>query len=508
MKNISIVLHFVFFMFLLTACQVNGIDETDYDDIATILQSRLPSSVNSDFLLPSYGEYDITWTFKGNQLEDIFIYESPFADETTQITATIKNGRTTKTYDFPFQLIAVDSAKNNHKIYITMDIPINQVSRTEYNSINILFEGNVNGETYQIFQTENALLRGRGNSTWGMPKKPFRIRFLEEVSILGLPTARDYVLLAEYADKSLLRNTLVHKFSSYLDTVDHVIQTRVVELYVNGNYEGVYTLTEQVELREEKLFFESIPGVVDTGYFLELDHRFFEKGGVENVDGIVVAGIPYEIVSPNPSNSNYTSAQTAFIKQYIIDMETALLNKEGYEEYIDIDNWIDFFIVQELFKNVDVGWSSINIYKLPGGPIKMGPLWDFDLAIGNADYIDYGVENWYGMRDHKNRWFKLMMDIPEVREQFKLRYMEIYFNHMSDFLDSIWVMHEAINPAAQRNFNRWQILDHYVWPNPQEMVQAKTHEAQVNYVYHYIKNRSEWMLIAVQSEDFAQGRFD
>ena len=357
-------------------------------------------------------------------------------------------------------------------------------------------------------QTAEVEMRGRGNSTWSMPKKPYRIRFNEAVSLLDMPEARNYVLLAEYADKSLFRNTVVHKFSSLLESLDHTITTRVVELYLNDQYQGLYILTEHVELAPEKLFFESTPGEIDTGYFLEMDQRFFEKGNVDGVDGIVVAGVPYEIVRPSTSNRRYIPEQTAFIRDYFIAMEQALSNRTNYEDYIDLENWIDFFIVQELFKNVDVGWSSIFIYKKAGDVVRLGPLWDFDLAMGNADYIDYAPEHWYGMRRTKNRWFQLMMDIPEVREQFKERYIEIYQTILPDFLESLPPMFEAKIPLAQRNFERWPILGEYVWPNPPGMLTKSTVEHQHDYLLNFIIRRAYWMYKEVQTSAFTQGRFE
>jgi hypothetical protein len=341
-----------------------------------------------------------------------------------------------------------------------------------------------------------------------MPKKPYRIRFKEAVSILGMPEARNYVLLAEYADKSLLRNTLVHLFSSQLEHLEHTITTRVVELYLNGSYQGVYTLTEHVELAPEKLFFEAERGVIDTGYFLELDQRFFDKGGVDMIDGFVIEGYPYEIVRPDPRHRNYDPNQTVYIRNTFLALEAALIAKSGYEAYMDVDNFIDYFIVQELFKNVDVGWSSVFIYKRPGDVIRMGPLWDFDLAIGNANYIDYGPENWYGMRDSKNRWFKLMMDVPEIRERFKERYLEIYETILPDFIDAIPVMGTAFEDLAARNFRRWRILDIYVWPNPDEMVGSRRYVDQVDYVHRLIKARATWMAQEVQTDRFARGQFN
>ena len=503
-------LYLMSLIILLAGCQSTPIiEETPPLSEAQIaLESKIPLSINASFELPSLIDHEITFEFENQVIEDVFIYEAPFFDQTIDLNITVQNGNVTESFTVQRTLVAPDSANNISRIDVytpeaTFDIPRDRNMR-----ISFKLTQDINGEMTDIIDTEAARIRGRGNSTWGMPKKPYRIRFDEAVSLLGLPETRTYVLLAEYADKSLLRNTIVHKFSSQLEHLDHTISTRVVELYINDVYQGLYVFTEQVELAEEKLFFETVPGVLDTGYFLELDQRFFDKGGIEGLTGFVVEGYPYEIVRPDPEDKDYLPEQTAFIKAYFEDLEAALMAKHGYEDYIDVDNWIDFFIVQELFKNVDVGWSSVNIYKRPGDVVRLGPLWDFDLAIGNADYIDYQPENWYGMRRDKNRWFMLMMDVPTIRERFKIRYKEVYEEILPPFMAELETLYEAKAPYAERNFQEWDILSIYVWPNPPGMLERNTYRHQFEYVKNFIQTRADWMYNEVQSSKYAAGRFN
>lgn len=403
MKKIILFSLIIFSTFVLMACQSpNGSQASSLDEIIERLEEGVPQTINQSFELPDDTGANIVWKIGDEVLGEEFIYHEPFFDRDIILTAQIRHQRQTHIHTMTRRLIALDSAANVSKIFIDTGTT-DPVSRQESQDITFRLESTQNDLTSVIFETSAAQIRGRGNSTWDMPKKPYRIRFTESVSLLGLPESRTYVLLAEFADKSLLRNTLVHKFSSRLEHLSHTLTTRVVELYLNGEYQGVYTLTEQVELAPSKLYFESVPGVLNTGYFLELDHRFFDKGGVAGVDAFVVTGIPYELIRPNPSHADFKPEQIDYIQNYFWEMEAALVAQPGYEAHMDVDNWIDFFIVQELFKNVDVGWSSVFIYKRAGEPLRLGPLWDFDLAIGNADYIDYAPENWYGMRAYKNR---------------------------------------------------------------------------------------------------------
>jgi hypothetical protein len=340
------------------------------------------------------------------------------------------------------------------------------------------------------------------------PKKPYRINFSEDTSIFGMPAARNYVLLAEYSDKSLMRNAITHKLSTLLSGIKYKVQTRYVDLYINDEFQGLYVLTEQIENHENKLGLESIPGIYDTGFLIEMDQRLFQQGTNPGFDWLDVRGIPYEIKSPDSDDEAFTTDHHDYIYEYLIATEEALINLGNYEDLIDLDNWIDFFIIQELSKNVDVGWSSIFMYKEKDGKLKFGPLWDFDLAYGNADYIDYGVENWYGMRQYKNRLFKLMMQIPSVRNQFRLRFMEVAELYIPIILDAIPVIAESIRNDANENFVKWNILGFYVWPNPIEVQQANSFTAQTYVLSNYIENRTAWLLDAMMTDDYNNGIFD
>jgi len=221
-----------------------------------------------------------------------------------------------------------------------------------------------------------------------------------------------------------------------------------------------------------------------------------------------VRGIPYEIKSPDSGHKDFTTAHHDYIYEYLLATEIALESKQGYEDLIDLDNWIDYFIIQEFVKNVDVGWSSVFLYKEPNGKLKFGPLWDFDLAYGNANYIDYGPENWYGMREYKNKFFRLMMDIPSVRARYRTRMMEVLDLYIPTIIEALPHISDSIRTQALRNFSKWKILHIYVWPNPIEVLLATNFTSQMYVVKNFVENRSQWLSEALYTDKYNQGNFN
>jgi hypothetical protein len=504
MKKTMILTNILITLFLVVSCGPSGEPPQNYDELLSWLERDVPIVINDDFELPKYPGTSIEWTFQNLVLDQKFDYRPPFIDYEAQLIATIKFQGETKVVPFFVQVIAPESGLNKNRIELTLPIQLSQLTKETYVSAEVVLRTTMNGVETIAYESINAEIRGRGNSSWGMPKKPFRLRLESATSLLGMPNARSYVFLAEYADKSLLRNTIVHKFSSMLEHLEHTITTRAIDVYINGAYQGVYVMTEQVEVRKSKLDIDTNPNFIDTGYFIELDRRFETDGGRA---WFTVSGVPYEIKEPDAREDTFQQAHTTFIRNLMIQAEQALIRQDNYEDYVDIDNWIDYFIVQELFKNVDVGFSSVFMYRQPGGRLKFGPLWDFDLAIGNADYIDWGAENFYGMAQDKNPWFHLMMNIPEVRERFRLRYLQVYTQYVPEILETVLVLADGLEAMATRNFFIWNILGFWVWPNTPPMLEARTFREQVDFVYEYIDERSQWMYQAVHSTNYRNGVF-
>ena len=487
-------------------------DPVDYQELLTGFKndilSEIPAMINQSFSLPTFNDVIVSYALGDKSFTDTFVYSAPFFDVEQTLLFSLRKGNTVVTGSKTFLLVAPDSGRNETKIYLNIPGHIDDVNTEDYVAASVLVTTNINGEIEVEHQTTAAQLRSRGNSTQMFPKKPYRLRFDQKTSILGMPEAKNYVLLAEYSDKSLIRNVITHKMSTLIDGIDYSLKTRFIELYVNDEYHGVYVLTEQVEIYDSKLTFESIPGVYNTGFLIELDHRYNSSIDQAGFDWVIVRGLPYNIKEPDSGDPLFTTLHHDYIFEYIIATENALVAKTGYESLIDINNWVAYFMIQEIVKNVDVGWSSVFMHKAPGGKLMFGPLWDFDLAYGNADYIDYGVENFYGMREYKNKMFRLMMAIPEVRTLFRNAVQDFYIDTLPVMLELITVLGEGVKEMADRNFQRWTILGEYVWPNPYEMWVRASYRNQIVYVHDYLEDRLEWLNNAVKTSNYNAGNFN
>jgi hypothetical protein len=198
-----------------------------------------PEVINSSFQLPIYIDTEVKVVFNEETHLGLFNYESPFYDQEVYMKLQLKKHDTMIEEDVLVTLLSLDSGRNNNRIDIYTSVIDGEINRDEYVNAQIVVEGDVNG-TYVTQHSDNqARIRGRGNSTWWLfPKKPYRINFSEDVSIYGMPASKSYVLLAEYSDKSLMRNVVTHKLSSLLSNIHYVIDTRYVEVYINNDYQG------------------------------------------------------------------------------------------------------------------------------------------------------------------------------------------------------------------------------------------------------------------------------
>ncbi|MDI6452652.1 CotH kinase family protein [Peloplasma aerotolerans] len=516
MKKISIIITLLMVSIFLISCNQEMfptiIDTTDYteeiESLALEIEQLIPNTINANFDLPTYDQYDIVYTLGDQSFTDEYVYNSPFFDIDQEFKYQITRGQASLQFSKDVRHLSYESGQNFTKMYIDLTIPIGHISKDHYTPADVTVRTTKNGEEVVEHSTTEAQLRGRGNSTWySFDKKPYRLRFDKNTSILGMPEAKSYVLLTEYSDKSLMRNAITHKMSTFFQNIPYHLQIRYVELYVNQEYRGLYVLTEQVQVHPNKYFIESVPGSFNTGYFLEMDWRLMDSGTQPGFDWFRVSGIPYEINEPDANDPAYTTAHVTYISQYIADVENALIAKSGYEALIDVDNFVEHFLIHEFVKNVDVGWSSVFMAKERDEKLLYPMIWDFDLAIGNADYIDYGPENFYGFASNKNRLFHLMMQVPEIRLRFRDRFNDFYFDELPILLEMIPVLSASLNTQVQANFTKWNILNHYVWPNPPEMLVENTHDGQVQYVIGFLNARAAWMLEAMLTEDYENGVF-
>ena len=220
-------------------------------------------------------------------------------------------------------------------------------------------------------------IRGRGNYSWsGTEKKSYRIKFDKKINLFnqGLGKAKSWTLLAVHADKSMLRNHAVFDFAKRLGTLPFVSSSSFVELYLNGKYDGVYEVCDQIQVNENRVDIDDTGSDLDIGYLVELDKNASED--VIYLSNGDTCEVKSDYVSQNQLN---------YISDYMDTCYNAIKSgsRDTVAQYMDIPSIIDSYIVEEFFKNLDVGWGSFYFTKPKGGKLYFGPVWDFDIGFGD-----------------------------------------------------------------------------------------------------------------------------
>ncbi|MEM7382342.1 MAG: CotH kinase family protein, partial [Bacteroidota bacterium] len=362
----------------------------------------------------------------------------------------------------------------------------------------------------------------RGQSSQRFLKKGFGIETRDEtgedvdVPLLGFPEESDWVLHGPYSDKSLIRNGLAYQLASKV--MDYAPRTRFVELIIEHEYMGVYLFTEKIKRDKNRVDVaklkpdENEGDDLTGGYILRHD-----KEPREEAYGWISPYPPFENTFTDtwffylyPKPEDISSQQKTYIQDWITNLENILKSNEfadpeqGYRKYIDLGSFIDFMWINEITKNVDAYRLSTYMYKdkdSDGGKLKMGPVWDFNLGFANVNYCDSELPEGWAF-DFNNIcpghswvihfWWKRLWQDPEFVQAAKRRWIELREGLLSDqaiftLLDSLV---GVVQPAVDRNFDRWPILEEYVWPNN---FVGETFSAEVNYLNDWLVDRLEWM---------------
>lgn len=319
-------------------------------------------------------------------------------------------------------------------------------------------------------------IRGRGNSTWTMPKKPYRLKLDEATPLYGMPAEKDWALLANYSDKTMLRNEVAFCVARLLE-MEYVPRSRYVELELNGEYQGLYQLTEHVETGEDRVDIGA-EDETSPGFLVEWDTRYAS----EDLWFKTTRGSPYVV------KSDATDEQTEAIRDFMNAFEDALYTHSPASfERADLASMASFYLVNELMRNTDAFNSSTFMYRRDDGPLRFGPVWDFDIAAGNVDFNDNWKTEGFSTRKlgYMSHAFQTAGFDAEVRRQWSRLYTR------ADALQfHVDVMVTALQEAQQRNFQRWSLLGSYVWPNH---VVYDTYEEEVRYLKDWLTRRMRWL---------------
>ena len=375
--------------------------------------------------------------------------------------------------------------------------PITEKDKKISGKFSLNYKG-VNG--YQDIDAASMTIKGRGHSTWKLAKKPYKIKFDDKVSLFGLTAAREWVLLANHADKSLIRNKLAMDIGNVLDNVPFSPHAFYVDVYVNGEYMGVYTLIEQIEVAEGRIEGEKDSINVDTDYLLEL-------GGEEEQTSFgtnIVHSLLYVYIEiKNPDSDVITKEQYDYVRNYVIEADRAVKELDGYEEYIDVPSLIDWFLLNELSYNIDGTFRrSDYMLKQKGGKLYMATYWDYDYAFGNFwrdsqdfdEWICLGNENTAEDEYIKDNWITFLLKDPEFRSQLKQRWSEVGPEIYQVAMETIEDAQQNVSPSADKNFERWPgIQGKKIQYENKKCAKIATYDGQLKYLRDFVKKRYEWM---------------
>lgn len=359
-----------------------------------------------------------------------------------------------------------------------------------------------------------------GSSSKLFPKKSFSIETIKDSAsdislnygLVDLPADNDWVLKSSYVDKSLIRDVVV--FSLFGVMHRYSVKTRLVEVVLNNQYLGVYQLEEKVKQGRNRISVTKITpadisgDALTGGYIFSLNReKNNDYGWFSKYPSNIGQDSSNYFIGIYPSAKNIVRQQKKYIHAVVDSFERSLMQpdfsdlKNGYRRWIDVNSFIDNFIINELTKNADGYRLSTYFYKdrdSENKKIIMGPIWDFDISCGNSkenggrDPIGWQFQNPSSEHFVPFWWARFMQD-PVFKKQLIARYLELRktaldFKLIIKLIDkNVSLLHEA----QERNFKQWPILGKNVWPNP--LPTGATYQDEVSYLKQWFKDRLTWM---------------
>lgn len=360
-------------------------------------------------------------------------------------------------------------------------------------------------ENDNITQYDSLQIRGRGNSTWGLRKKPYRLKFQSKEKFLGkeYAKAKSWTLLANAGDKTLMRNAVTSSMGKFLGMSFNPAY-KFVDVVLNGEFLGNYQISDQVEVRSHRvnIIEQDYPLNTDSditgGYLLEVD-GFMDGNCFTTSRGAVPIRIHY------PDEDEISPRQNTYIRNYMRDFENVLFGDnfmdqdKGYRKWVDSLSLANWFIGTEVSANID-GYYSTYFYKnKQDSLIYWGPMWDYDIAYGNDERIRNTLNNLmtdvgYGQT---KAWINRMWNDPWFGALVNRRYKEVLeqglVDHMLNTIDSI---SDLLQESQTLNYNKWGIRTKMY----HEIVLYSSYHQYVNDLKNFIIDHCDYLETAFRNK--------
>lgn len=365
----------------------------------------------------------------------------------------------------------------------------------------------ISGGGREIY-SDSTYIRGRGNATWTLPKKPYKLKLYHKTNVLGMPArAKKWDLLSNYSDKTLIRNLVAFRISGMMG-MDYTPQGRLVDMMLNGEYLGSYQLLDHPDVNKHRVNITELEpedttgSALTGGYLVEIDaYASAEKKYFTTSSSAY--NLPVSLKSPDADD--ITPAQFSYIRSAFSRMaktvKASYFNNPvfGFRRYLDEDSFLRNFLVNETVANSDALWS-VRMYKERDSlRFHTGPVWDFDLAFENdsrihpvsqySDFVSF-TPNATSAGDMRSFTKRIVgADSLRLRELWsRARYDGgLTVEALENFVDSLTA---EIDESQKLNFIRWPILSEKVLVNYQAL---GSYEAEVGTLRDFIRERIPWL---------------
>lgn len=354
-------------------------------------------------------------------------------------------------------------------------------------------------------KTDSMKVRGRGNGSWTFEKKPYKFKLQNKSRLLDMPAkAKEWVLINNYGDKSLIRNNVAFLISKIFE-MDFTPAIRLVDVIFNGQYKGSYQLCDQVEVRKNRVDItkmdtdDNAGDSLTGGYFIEID-------AYASSEPKHFSSSPYSmpVTVHYPKSDKITDEQYAYIQKEFNDLCQRVYSRaykdslQGYAAVLDEESWLKYFLIEELSGNTD-GYYSVFMTKDRGDKFRVSPVWDFDLAFDNDkrthpiltmdEYLSLSSRS-SSASGAKSFTRKIINSCPDELQELWSWYRycgNLNYETLKTAIDSLG---EENSLSADYNYTRWDILN---TPTQQQYTTRGSYKAEVDFLSEYLYDRLAWM---------------
>ncbi len=378
-----------------------------------------------------------------------------------------ETGLSTHNFNNPitYHLIGENNIKKSYKVIIKVanniptlyidtenEAPIDSKERYVRATARLL-----NTPDWGVAITADCKIRGRGNATWDTPKKPYKLKFDEKQTPCKLPSNRDWVLLAEYKDATLMRTAIMCEVSEIIG-MEYTVSCQYIDLYLNNSYEGTYVLTDLVEKGKHRV------NISDDGFLIERDN-WYKNEPLWFTTGF---DMHYTFKYPDADDGDIVenSSEYNYIKDFMCNLEQAVKKLDDDPTNTDYLNYIDLqsFAKWALLAQVLCVFDPNAYYYLPtkGDKLRMGPMWDMEYSLGFWT-LAWGpkpdpIEETNVLMETSKYYFYYLLKSPKFRDELKNEYLNCREKLMKVdvYIDSL---QHQIQYTQEDNFNRWFIYN-------------------------------------------------